>query len=149
MSVQGSDSWSSSIFGVFEDGCGTCLMSLFTPFVQHGLNAERYAKWSDPKASICLPEAARFCCIGLGIPSATNFAATFLPAVSYSAFCLPFVAIAAITQVPLRRKVRLMYGISESNSCCGSDFLTASCCLCCNLIQLSRQLKKDPPNQSR
>ena len=48
---QGSDIWSSSIFGVFEDGCATCLLSMCFPFILHGQNAERYAKKLDPQAS--------------------------------------------------------------------------------------------------
>lgn len=146
---QGSDIWSSSIFGVFEDGCATCLLSMCFPFILHGQNAERYAKKLDPQASNCIPEAVMFCLLSFGVPIAASAAAYFVPSISYTAACLPFVAVAGVTQVPLRRKVRDLYGISERDSCCGSDFLTSSCCLCCNLIQISRQLKKDPPNQRR
>ncbi len=148
--MQGSERWSSSIFGVFADGCATCLISSWIPCVQHGRNAERYTQLTDPQASSnFFPEAATFFCLGFGTASAVNAVAFFAPAVSYSAGCLPFAALAGFSQVPMRRKVREMYGISESDSCCGSDFMTASCCLCCNLIQLSRQLKNDPPDHLR
>jgi Cys-rich protein (TIGR01571 family) len=146
---QGSDIWSSSIFSVFEDGCATCFLSMCAPFVVHGQNAERYAKKLDPQASNCFPEAVMFFLLFYGVPIAASAAAYFIPSISCTAGCMPFVAVAGVTQVPLRRKVRDMYGISERESCCGSDFLTSSCCLCCNLIQISRQLKKDPPNQRR
>lgn len=149
MLVQGSERWSSSISRVFADGCSTCLISSWIPCVQHGRNAERYAQLTNPQApSNFFSEASKFFFIGSCTASAIHATALFVPASSYSACCLPLVALASVTQVPLRRKVREMYGISESESCCGSDFLTASCCLCCNLIQLSRQLKNDPPNRT-
>jgi Cys-rich protein (TIGR01571 family) len=147
--VQGSDVWSSSIFGVCADGCATCVISSAWPCVQHGRNAQRYALKSDSQASHVLPEAAVFCLVGLGATAAGTVAASFFPSLAYFTGCLPFNALAAITQVPLRRKVRAMYGISESNSCFGSDFLTASCCLCCSLIQVSHQLRKEPLNHRR
>ncbi len=147
--LQGSDTWSSTILGVFEDGFATCFMSSWMPCAQHAMNAQRYAQKLDPQASHFLPEAATFCLVGLGASTAICVASHYFSSLSILSWYFPLAALAKTTQVPLRRKVREMYGISESESFCGSDFLAASCCLCCSLIQVSRQLRKSPPNQKR
>ena len=119
------------------------------PCAQHGLNAQRYAQKLDPQASNFWPEATVFCLVGTGAFVAATVASSFDPSLSILTCCLPSISLAGVTQLPLRRKVREMYGISENDSCFGSDLLTTSFCLCCNLIQVSRQLKKQPPSNRR
>jgi Cys-rich protein (TIGR01571 family) len=119
------------------------------PCAQHGLNAQRYAQKLDPQASNFWPEATVFCLVGTGAFVAATVASSFDPSLSILTCCLPNVSLAGVTQLSLRRKVREMYGISENDSCFGSDLLTTSFCLCCNLIQVSRQLKKQPPSNRR
>jgi Cys-rich protein (TIGR01571 family) len=142
--AQGSDVWSSGILDVFADGFSSCFLSSCLPFVQHGLNAENYSRKFDAQASNCLAEAVYFSLAGIGGTAASCCISCACPDAVMLSSCLPCAAV-AYTQMSLRRKVREMYGISESNSFCGNDFLTAALCLCCNMVQLSHQLKKDPP----
>jgi hypothetical protein len=39
-----------------------------------------------------------------------------------------------------------MYGISEQESCCGSDCVTSHFCEACDLVQVSRQLRLQAPD---
>jgi Cys-rich protein (TIGR01571 family) len=97
-------------------------MSTFIPFVKHGLNAENYATVFDPTASCFFTEAFKWAICG-----------------GYFAFGR------FLVQLPLRKKVRELYGISESDNCCGSDVCSVLLCPCCDLIQVSRQLKEPVP----
>jgi Cys-rich protein (TIGR01571 family) len=48
-------------------------------------------------------------------------------------------------QLGTRRQVREIYGISEAESCCGSDVATTLLCPFYDLVQVSRQLRMQPP----
>jgi Cys-rich protein (TIGR01571 family) len=48
-----------------------------------------------------------------------------------------------------RLQVREMYGISEQESCCGSDCVTSHFCAACDLVQVSRQLRLQAPDVNK
>jgi Cys-rich protein (TIGR01571 family) len=56
-----------------------------------------------------------------------------------------FCGLHSAVQLGTRRRVREIYGISEAESCLGSDVVTTFCCPAWDLVQVSRQLKLQPP----
>jgi Cys-rich protein (TIGR01571 family) len=121
----GSGEWATGLFcNCCNDGVETCCVASLFPFVKHGLNAESYATKIDPAASCFLGETVKWAIFG-------------------------YFMLGGIVQLPLRKKVREMYGIAESDSCCGSDLMTAFCCGYCDMVQISRQLRKPLPDLSR
>jgi Cys-rich protein (TIGR01571 family) len=90
--------------------------------VLHGQNAEKYNKKINPKADdVCFMEGLKW-----------------LAASSCGLFC--------VVQYPVRQKVRQLYGIDSSENCGDSDLITSFCCPCCDLVQVSRQLKSEKPD---
>ena len=107
------------------DGFGNCLKSTWLPFVTHADNAEQAARKTNPSAPSC-------------------FSKELVMWVVASAF-----GAGAMVQLPVRRQVREMYGISEEESCCNSDIMTSCCCALCDMVQVGVQLKKPLPDLRR
>jgi Cys-rich protein (TIGR01571 family) len=118
----GTNVWATGLMcNCFSDGTETCLLSICFPMVLHGRNAETsLSKLNGQASNECF-----------------NAALTWMAA---SIFGLHWAV-----QLGTRRKVREIYGISEAESCCGSDVVTALCCPVYDLVQVSRQLRFQPP----
>ena len=102
----------------------TCLLASFLPYVLHGQNAEKYNKKINPKANdVCFRESVKWMVAACS---------------SGGLFCF--------VQYPLRQKVRELYGISGEENCGDSDLITSLFCPCCDLVQVSRQLKSEKPD---
>lgn len=104
-----------------SDGPETCLLCWVFPMVLHGQNAEKSLSRLNKEApNECFNAALKW---------------------TAASFCGLYWAV----QLGTRRQVREIYGISEAESCCGSDLVTTLCCPYYDLVQVSRQLKFQPP----
>jgi Cys-rich protein (TIGR01571 family) len=107
------------------DGFGNCLKSTWLPFVKHADNAEQAARKTNPSAPSCFSKQ-----LIMWVVSSVVYAC-------------------GAAQLPVRRQVREMYGISEEESCCNSDLMTSCFCHLCDRVQVGVQLKKPLPDLRR